>query len=122
MTVPPRSPPAHLNTDQNAADNDQAPEAHNQSQDDSGEQAQTLADEALGRGSDFGEGDTEKPEYAGIGDNDDDSTPDLVDTMNQMVSSGHIDMGAFRGERNDDDDEDGLGEQGLEDDGPRGAE
>ena len=55
MTVPPRSPIA----DKNAADNDQAPEAHNRSQDDAGEQAQTLADEALGRGSDFGEGESE---------------------------------------------------------------
>ena len=99
-----------------------APETHNQSQDDAGEQAQTLADEALGRGSDFGDGDSEKPEYAGFSDTDDDSTPDLVDTMNQMVSSGHIDMGAFRGERNDHDEEDGLGEQGVEDDTPRGAE
>ena len=98
-----------------------APEAHNRSQDDAGEQAQTLADEALGRGSDFGAGDSEKPEYSGFSDTDDDSTPDLVDTMNQMVSSGHIDMGAFRGERNDDDEEDGLGEQGIENDTPRGA-
>ena len=118
MNMPPRSPIA----DKNAPDNDQAPEAHNQSQDDEGEQAQTLADEALGRGSDFGEGESEKPESAGISDTDGDSTPDLVDTMSQMVSSGRIDMGAFRGERNDDDDEDGLGEQGLEDEGPRGAE
>ena len=99
-----------------------AHEAHNQSQDDAGEQAQTLADEALGRGSDFGDGDSEKPEYAGFSDTDDDSTADLVDTMNQMVSSGHIDMGAFRGERTDDDEEDGLGEQGNDDDTPRGAE
>ena len=99
-----------------------ASETHNKSQDDAGEQAQTIADEALGRGSDFGTGDSEKPEYTGFSENDDDSTPDLVDTMNQMVSSGHIDMGAFRGERNDDDDEDGLGEQGIEDDRPRGAE
>jgi len=116
MTVTPRSPIA----DKNAPDNDETPEAHNQSQDDAGEQAQTLADEALGRSSDFDFGDSEKPDYDGISDGD--STPDLVDTMNQMVSSGHIDMGAFRGERNDDDEEDGLGEQGLEDDGPRGAE
>ena len=118
MNTPPRNPIA----DKNAPDNEQAPEAHNQSQDDEGEQSQTLADEALGRGSDFGEGESEKPEYDGIDENDGDSTPDLVDTMNQMVSSGRIDMGAFRGERNDDDDEDGLGEQGLEDEGPRGAE
>lgn len=118
MNTPPRNPIA----DKNAPDNDEAPEAHNMSQDDEGEQAQTLADEALGRSSDFGEGDTEKADDDGIGDNDGDSTPDLVDTMNQMVSSGHIDMGAFRGERNDDDEEEGLGEQGLEDEGPRGAE
>ena len=118
MNTPPRNPIA----DKHAADNDQAPEAHNQSQDDAGEQAQTFAGEALGRGSDFGEGDTEKPEYDGVSDSDGDSTPDLVDTMNQMVSSGRIDMGAFRGERNDDDEEDGLGEQGLENEGPRGAE
>ena len=101
---------------------DLPPEAHNQSQDDAGEQAQTLAHEALGRGSDFDTGDSEKPEYTGFSDTDGDSTPDLVDTMNQMVSSGHIDMGAFRGERNDDDEEDGLGAQGIDDDRPRGAE
>ena len=117
MTVPPRSPIAG----KNAPDSNEAPEAHNQSQDDAGEQAQTLAEEALGRSSDFDTGDSEKPEYEGVSDTDGDSTPDLVDTMNQMVSSGHIDMGAFRGERNDDDEEDALGEQGLEDDGPRGA-
>jgi len=118
MNVPPRNPIA----DKNAPDNEEAPEAHNQSQDDEDEQAQTLADEALGRSSDFDTGDSDKPEYDSISDTDGDSTPDLVDTMNQMVRSGRIDMGAFRGERNDDDDEDGLGEQGLEDDGPRGAE
>ena len=112
MTTPPRNPIADKT----------APEAHNQSQDDAGEQAQTLADEALHRSSDFDFGDSKKPQYRGISDSDGDSTPDLVDTMNQMVSSGHIDMGAFRGERNDDDEEDALGEQGHEDDGPRGAE
>lgn len=107
MTTPPNDPPA----DRNAADDDAlAPEAHNLSQDDAGEQAQTLADEALGRASAFEFGDSEK-----VGANPDgDSTPDLVDTMNQMVSSGRIDMGAFRGERNDDDEEDGLGEQGID--------
>lgn len=113
MTTPPNDPAA-----QPAADDALAPEAHNQSQDDSGEQAQTLADEALGRASAFEFGESEK-----VGDNPDgDSTPDLVDTMNQMVSSGHIDMGAFRGERSDDDEEDAYGEQGMEDEGPRGAE
>jgi len=119
MPQPPRRPTA----DRNAPDNDElAPEARNRSQDDEGEQAQTLGDEALGRGPDFDAGESEKPEYDSISDSDGDSTPDLVDTMNQMITSGRIDMSAFRGERNDDDDEDGLGEQGLEDDGPRGAE
>ena len=108
--------------DHRPADPELTPEAHNASQDDAAEQAQTIADEALHRASAFETGDTEKPKYQGIGDDDEDSTPDLVDTMNQMVSSGRIDMGAYRGERNDDDEEAGLGEQGLEDDGPRGAE
>ncbi|MCF8707470.1 hypothetical protein [Rhizorhapis sp. SPR117] len=34
---------------------------------------------------------------------------DLVDHMEQMVHSGKIDRSAFRGERNDDDEESGLG-------------
>jgi len=50
------------------------------------------------------------------------STPDVVDHMNQMVRDGRIDMGAYRGERMDDDVEHGLGPQGLEDDFPRGIE
>ena len=108
--------------DPRPADPELTPEANNASQEDAGEQAQTVADEALGRASTFESGDTKKPKYDGIGDDDDDSTPDLVDTMNQMVSSGRIDMGAYLGERNDDDEEAGLGEQGLEDEGPRGAE
>ena len=111
MNPPPRSPIA----DRNALDSDETPEAHNGSQDDEPEQAQTLADEALGRSSDFDYGESEKPEYDSVSDSDGDSTPDLIDTMNQMISSGRIDMGAFRGERNDDDEEDGLGDQGLED-------
>lgn len=36
--------------------------------------------------------------------------PDLVDRMEQMVSSGQIDTDAFAGERNDDDEESELGE------------
>ena len=51
-----------------------------------------------------------------------DGTPDLVDHMNQMASSGRIDMSAFRGERSDDDEEGLYGEDGIEDDTPRGAE
>ncbi|WP_309622243.1 hypothetical protein [Novosphingobium sp.] len=96
------------------------PEAHNQSQDDDADQAQTLADEALGRATTF---DDEESEKVGSGDESEGSTPDLVDTMNQMVSSGHIDMGAFAGERNDDDEEQTYGKDAdAEDDFPHGAE
>lgn len=96
---------------------DLAPEAHNSEQDDEGAQAQTLADEALrGRGERLS--DSEKVRSG----EPDDGTPDLVDHMNQMASSGRIDMSAFRGERSDDDEEGIYGEDGIEDDTPRGAE
>jgi hypothetical protein len=61
---------------------------------------------------DFGLGDTEKVK-GGIEDEDDQQ--DLVDHMEQMVSSGVIDNSAFRGEPNYDD-EDGLLGPGGEDD------
>jgi|SRR5690349_1809818 hypothetical protein len=98
---------------------DFAPEAHNQEQDDEDAQAQTLADEVLGRRRDFAMSDSEK-----VGGSDllGANTPDLVDHMNQMASSGRIDMSAFRGERSDDDEEGFYGEEAIEDDVPRGAE
>ena len=96
---------------------DLAPEAHNTEQDDEGAQAQTVAQEAL-RGGSEALSDSEKVRGGDPGD----GTPDLVDHMNQMASSGHIDMGAFRGERSDDDEEGLYGQDGIEDDTPRGAE
>ena len=96
---------------------DLAPEAHNSEQDDEGAQAQTLADEAL-RGRGEGLSDSGKVRGGDPGD----GTPDLVDHMNQMASSGRIDMSAFCGERSDDDEEGLYGEDGIEDDTPRGAE
>jgi len=108
------------NDGENMAERDLAPEAHNAEQDDESEQAQSLADEALGRATAvLGEEDTER-----VGDDPDElggATPDIVDHMKQMVSSGRIDMGAFRGERSDDDEEGYYGEGGIEDDTPRGA-
>jgi hypothetical protein len=88
---------------------DLAPENENAEQDDEDAQAQTLANEAVGRSpDDFGLGDTQKDE-----DNSDFAdTQDLVDHMNQMVSSGRIDMSAFRGEPNFDDEEGLLGPGG----------
>lgn len=92
-----------------------APELVNREQEDESSQTQTLADEALGRASPrFGLSDSEKVS-GGIDDID---TPDLVDHMNQMVTSGRIDMSAYRGERNDDEEDESLGPQGVEDDVP----
>ena len=89
-----------------------APENQNSEQDDEASQAQELADEALGRSSgEFATGDSDK---VSSGDDSDDAQ-DLVDHMEQMVSSGRIDNDAFRGERNDDDEEDLLGEAGEDD-------
>ncbi|MDE2405632.1 MAG: hypothetical protein KGM17_13270 [Sphingomonadales bacterium] len=88
-----------------------APETVNAEQEDEDSQAQTLADAALGRrGDDPGLEDSEKVSTG----RDDDDVPDLVDHMKQMDSSGRIDFDAFRGERNDDDEEGMLGD-GAED-------
>lgn len=94
---------------------DLAPENENAEQSDAAEQAQTLADEARGRGAgDAGLDDSEK---VGTGDENDD-VPDLVDHMKQMESSGRIDMDAYRGEPNLDDNIDKYGPAAKEDDLP----
>lgn len=91
---------------------DPPPETVNLSQEDEPAQAQTLADEELhSDGNEPGLSDTTKVSSGEI----EDDVPDLVDQMKQMVSSGLIDMGAYRGERNDDDDEDLLGPFSAED-------
>ena len=97
-----------------------APETHNDEQDDHRAQSQTLADEALGRKPvDYGSP-TESVKVNG--DNlDEDSSQDLIDQMRGMESSGRIDMGAYRGEDNMDDNEDKYGDEnkidGLRSDG-----
>lgn len=89
-----------------------APETLNREQEDEEAQAQTVADEALDRAtSAFGLEDSEK---AKTGDDTDDAQ-DLVDHMNQMERSGRIDMSAYRGERNDDDEDETYGEAADED-------
>ncbi|KQZ64599.1 hypothetical protein ASD67_09080 [Sphingopyxis sp. Root1497] len=93
---------------------DQAPEAVNREQEDEEAQAQTVA-EAARRARPLGDSVKAK----GPGDSDD--MQDLVDHMRQMERSGRIDMGAYRGERSDDDEDGELGEGGIEDDEPRGA-
>ena len=89
-----------------------APETVNREQDDEADQAQSVADEAIDVSTSvFGLSDTEKV----ANDDDEDGAQDLVDHMRQMESSGHIDMSAFRGERNDDDEEGRYGEGADED-------
>ena len=85
------------------------PETMNMPQEDEAAQAQTVATAANGRSSDnFGLEDSIK---VSSGDPDDD-VQDLVDHMQDMVRSGRIDMGAFRDERNDDDEDGALGPSG----------
>ncbi|WP_066557427.1 hypothetical protein [Croceicoccus bisphenolivorans] len=77
-----------------------APETFNDEQHDEAAQAQTIADEAIGRAtSNFGLEDSEKAPGS-ITSQDD--AEDLVDHMKQMEKGG-IDMSAYRGEPNMDD-------------------
>ena len=86
-----------------------APETHNDEQDDHRSQAQEVADQARSLTSE-----THSPTESGIGPNSSglmgDSTQDTVDHMRDMESSGRIDMGAFPGEPNMDDNAGKYGE------------
>ena len=94
---------------------DEAPELHNAEQDDELEQSQTVAEEALsGAGRAASPLDSVKPDQAS--ELLDDSSQDLVDKMRDMEQSGRIDMGAYTGEPNMDDNEDKYGEENREDD------
>lgn len=97
-----------------------APETFNDEQDDESAQAHTLADEARGRGLDDYGSPTESVKPTSD-DFDDDSTQDLVDHMLDMERSGRIDMGAYLGEDNMDDEEDKYGEENRPDDAPLGT-
>lgn len=92
----------------------------NQSQQDNSS-ANDVAEDAMHRDKDPSE-DSEKGGSEGISVMPLDE-PDLVDRMDQMVSSGHIDLGAFDGERNDSDEESEMGTlDPAEDDSPGGAD
>lgn len=98
-----------------ATDPNLAPETHNSEQDDEQSQAQTVANDARGRTAADGGEPTESVKVKGA-NLDEDSTEDLVDHMRDMESSGRIDMGAYRGEPNMDDEDDRYGEaNSLED-------
>ena len=88
---------------------DFAPETHNDEQDDHRSQAQTVAEDAAGLTSQT-ESPTESTKAPGGSEVIDDSTQDLVDHMRDMESSGRIDMDAYRGEDNLDDNEDKYGD------------
>lgn len=86
---------------------DLAPETHNSEQDESGEQAQDVAQEA--RGSTTAESPLDSKKAPGNSNVTDDSTQDVIDHMRDMEQSGRIDMDAYRGEPNHDDNEDKYG-------------
>lgn len=96
---------------------DDAPETFNSEQDDEQAQAQTVAGQAMAGSPGYQDGEDSvhggQPNAAAINPDD---TQDVVDHMNQMQQSGNIDMDAYRGERNDDDDTEALGSQGLDPD------
>ena len=84
-----------------ATDPDLAPEAHNSEQDDEPSQAHTVADQA---------GALRKGDPTASVKRDTTATADVVDLMRDMESSGRIDMGAYDGEPNMDDEEETYGE------------
>jgi hypothetical protein len=93
---------------------DFAPETHNDEQDDRLSQAQAIAEEARNRAGERSPLDSTKVR-SGI---DEDSTQDLIDHMRDMEQSGRIDMDAYAGEENLDDNEDKYDEDNRVDDLP----
>ncbi|WP_310534920.1 hypothetical protein [Novosphingobium sp.] len=89
----------------NDKNHDLAPEAHNLEQDDEAAQAQQIAEEA-GNPDDSSPLDSEKV-GGGVEGVDE---QDLIDHMRDMEASGRIDMGAFAGEPNMDDEDETYGE------------
>lgn len=85
-----------------------APELHNAEQDDGNDQAQQIAEEARALTPGVGSP-TESEKPKGGGDLMEDSTQDLIDKMRAMESSGRIDMGAYEGEPNFDDEDETYG-------------
>lgn len=100
-------------TDRKPTD-DLAPETFNDEQEDEDSQAQSIAEEARNKDGYSSPLDSVKVN-GGI---DDDSTQDLIDHMRDMEQSGRIDMDAFAGEENLDDNEDKYGEENRVDNLP----
>ena len=92
------------------------PEAHNDEQDPTGEQAQDVAGDARREDSRTSSPlESTKPESADY-DPAPDSTGDLIDEMRRMEGEGRIDMSAFAGEPNHDDEPETYGGETTDDD------
>ena len=79
-----------------------APETHNDEQDDERSQAQTVSKDAQAQLQGSPTESSKSENSSGLMG---DSTQDTVDHMREMESSGRIDMDAYRGEPNHDDNE-----------------
>ena len=87
------------------------PDAQNAEQDDEGSQAQDVAADALARGNGPREGSgSEHGGHTNPAQIIPDDVQDLVDHMEDMDRSGRIDMGAFDGEDNMDDEDGSIPE------------
>lgn len=92
------------------------PEAHNSEQDARGEQAQDVARDARAEGSHTASPlDSTKPASTGL-DPAPASKGDLIDEMRRMEGDGRIDMSAFAGEPNHDDEAGAYGGETTDDD------
>lgn len=85
-----------------------APETHNDEQDDHRAQAQQVSEQAQAYTQEV-RSPTESEKGPNATDLLGDSTQDTIDHMRDMESSGRIDMDAYRGEPNMDDNEDKYG-------------
>lgn len=100
----------------NERDEAVAPETYNDEQEDESTQAQTLSEQARKR-----QPDEDRPTESRKAHDEnilDSSEQDLVDHMKDMEQSGRIDMDAYRGEDNLDDNEDKYGKSKKVDDLP----
>ena len=86
----------------------------NKEQAEAGTQAQDVADDAQARSTGLSE-DSERGGRTNPAQIIPDDTPDLVDKMNEMNRSGRIDMDAYAGEPQMDDEEEEMGPTEKED-------
>ncbi|GGD72323.1 hypothetical protein [Croceicoccus mobilis] len=101
-------------------ENDLPPETVNEEQVDKDAQAQTVAEQARGRRPSGAVLDEASEKRADSVTSDDD-TEDLVDHMKQMDTGG-IDMSAYRGEPNMDDNENKYGKSNVMEDEPQNSD